>query len=335
MRSAPLLALICALSLAVCILIACGGGGSSSTPATSPNNPAAPTSAPSGSPGAGATPGASPTPSSQTIGIGDGETNGSPQPLLVSTANNTNGYTGGGDLEPGNPGATSSGGGQGPLNGGAVDGVTCVGSMSNDYHVHIFVGIMYNGQEVAVPAGLGMDDPYPPDQTVSTATGDVVPSGSPDSVPNQSDTATCYYDMHTHDNSGMVHVETSLNNPQLCGEGNNYATECNYKAPFTLQTFFDIWGISVTANNFGPLTGPVTVYTTPEGYNSYAACGSSGNYVDVPCETYSTSYQISTLSQAESMPLYSHSTFWFVVGSQGAYTTASSLPNINWVEGDP
>jgi hypothetical protein len=268
------------------------------------------------------------------IHIGYGQTNGDPGPLLISQAPNGNSYAGGGDYEPegqnGQQGATSTGGGQGQ----SVDGIACAPSMSDDYHVHIFVGIYDNGQEVAVPAGVGIVNPSPPDQSVLNE--NVVPPGTPNAVPNQSWTGNCFYDMHVHDNSGMVHIETADNNPQLCGAasaGSNGvpARACDYPAPYTLKTLFDIWGISVTASNFGPLQGPVTVYTTPLGYNSYSACGNSGNEVVVPCETLSSAYQLSTLSQAESMPLYSHSTFWFVIGN----LPAGGLPSIAWDEGNP
>lgn len=214
--------------------------------------------------------------------------------------------------------------------------------MSNYYHVHIFVGVIYNGSEVAVPAGVGMVNPSPPNQYVDND--QVVTSSDQNAVPNQSWTANCYYDFHVHDNSGMIHVETGSNGD--CGAWTNGGSStpapvatasevpCNYPAPWTLQTFLDIWGISVGSNNFGPLTGTLKVYTTPPGYNSYSACP-DGTVVGMPCYTYSTSYQSSTLQQALQMTLYSHSTFWFVVGSPGVYTTASSLPNINWEEGDP
>lgn len=323
------------------LLVACGGGGSSSpsTP-SAPGNPGAPsggaTTPPSTPTPKGATPSPTPTPAPAmtTLDVGYGETNGNAQTLLISTASNTRGYQGGGNLMPGQTGATSAGGGQGS----SVDGIACASSMSNDYHVHIFVGVIYNGQQVAVPAGVGMVDPDPPNQYVLN--GDPVPGPTSGAVPNQTWTANCYYDMHVHDNSGMVHVETASNSPQLCGSssGNPPTQECNYPAPFTLKTFFDIWGINVTTSNFGPLTGSVLVYTTPSGYNSYSACGASSNEVIVPCSTMSTSYAPYTgsLAQLEAQPLYSHSVFWFVVGTPNpAGPTGSGLPNINWIEGDP
>ncbi|HEY1729827.1 MAG TPA: hypothetical protein VGG22_15745 [Candidatus Baltobacteraceae bacterium] len=326
MRKPPKSLLAFGLSIGIALLTACGGGGGGSSAPTTPggSNPAGPSQGPT----------STPAPAATTIGVGYGETNGSAQSLLISTAQNTHSYSGGGNLMPGQSGATSAGGGQGS----AVDGIPCASSMSGDYHVHFFVGIIYNGQQVSVPAGVGMVDPYPPNQYVYN--GNPVPGPTAGAVPNQSWTASCYYDMHVHDDSGMIHVETAYNTPQLCGaaSGNPPTQECNYAAPYTLKTFFDIWGINVTTSNFGPLTGPVLIYTTPAGYNSYSACGASSNDVIVPCSTTSTSYAPYTgsLSQLEAQPIYSHSVYWFVIGTPNpAGSSGSGLPNINWVEGDP
>jgi len=140
----------------------------------------------------------------------------------------------------------------------------------------------------------------------------------------------------------MVHLETSHNGD--CGAWTNgdpsgdtptdQIQPCNYPAPagWTLQTFLDIWGISISGNNFGPLKGPVQIYTTPPGYNSYSACP-GGRVVATPCYTQNTSYQATTLPSALEMPLYSHSTFWILVGD--TVPTPKNLPTINWVEGDP
>lgn len=291
-------------------------------------------------------------PGSAVEHIGYGQTNGSPQPLLVSSASNTNGYTGSGNLEPGDPGAVTiggpngnGGGGQGPTGGGAVDGIYCNPSMSELYHVHFFLGVYDNGTQVAVPAGVGMVNPNQPNQDVyddelyTPAPGATVPPGT---VPNQTWTANCYYDLHVHDKSGMIHIETSSNGQ--CGAFTYYPATpspsenvkpCNYESPFTLQTFFDVWGISIGANNFGPLKGPVQIYTTPPGYDSYTACGTtSQGYVVTPCETTSNEYQLVSGNPATipaTIQLQSHTTVWIVIGSP----PSSGLPNIAWDEGDP
>jgi hypothetical protein len=289
------------------------------------------------------------------IDIGYGETNGNPQPLLVSTAANTNTdppYPGSGNLEPGDSGATTTGGPNGNGGGGqgsAIDGINCQPSMGELYHVHFFLGIYHNGQQVAVPAGVGMVNPHYPNQYVvnDQPTSTPAPTQTYYGVPNQSWTAQCFYDMHVHDNSGMVHIETTSN-----GQCNYYTyypatpapgqplKPCNYPSPWTLANFFDEWGISIGPDNFGPLQGAVQMYSTPPGYDSYSACGTDGGgNVILPCHTSSSLYQLvypnsngtTPYQVASSIKLQSHTTIWIVVGTP----LPTGLPSINWVEGNP
>ncbi len=289
------------------------------------------------------------------IHIGYGQTNGaSPEPLLVSSASNTRGYQHGGDYMPGDPGAMTTGGQNGNGGGGqgaTVDGIPCNPTMSEIYHVHFFLGVYDNGTEEVVPAGLGMVNPNPPDQYIvnDQPTSTPGPAATYYGVPNQSWTADCYYDMHVHDNSGMVHIETSSAGQQ-CGYWTYYPatpapnaklTPCTQADPeMTLGHFLDIWGISLTAHNFGVFTGPVQIYGTPPGYISYNACGmdSQGNVI-TPCTTSSSVYEryfptssnmTDPMAVANGIQLLSHTTIWIVVG-----TPPSGLPNIAWDEGNP
>lgn len=77
----------------------------------------------------------------------------------------------------------------------AVDGIPCETSEQLAYHVHAHLTIFVNGQQVSVPAGIGIDEKV-----------------------------QCIYWLHTHDDSGVIHVESP--------------TEQQY----TLGQFFDIWG---------------------------------------------------------------------------------------------
>ena len=324
-----------------------GGGGGSSTPtASNPGNPAGPSSSPTSTPTSSPTSSAGPTPTpspthsgaptptpsptptagfgSSTVNIGYGQTNGSGAyggsgtTLLVSSASNSRGYTHGGNLEPGDPGALTSGGpngngggGQGPSGGGAVDGVTCQPTMSSNYHVHFFVGVFYNGSEVALPAGLGMVNPGPPTQTIN-------------GIPNQSWVADCFYEIHVHDNSGMVHVE-SQNNGNTCGPDNgNSAPPCNYSI-YKFGTFLDIWGVSVGPTNFGPLQGPVQVYTQPNPPSPYCTDPNQS------CGTVASNTLAFYSGDPHNIPIYSHTVIWIVVGTP----PASGLPNVFFTEGDP
>ncbi len=180
--------------------------------------------------------------------------------------------------------------------------------MSNNYHVHAFVGIMYNGQEIALPDGTGMVDPY--GEFTDPSTG----------VPNQEIYADCFYFTHTHDASGMLHIEAPS---PTCGAASNYTTPCNMSL-YTLGNYFDVWGISISAGNFGPFNGPVSVYTSPL---QYGACTVSG-----PCYSPSRTYSLYT-GDPRTIPLYSHTVVWIVIGTQP--TSATSLPNIQWINGNP
>lgn len=53
---------------------------------------------------------------------------------------------------------------------------------------------------------------------------------------------TCYYDVHTHAQDGVIHVEAPA--PQT----------------FTLGDFFGVWGQPLGPGRVGPAVGPLTVY---------------------------------------------------------------------------
>ncbi len=81
-----------------------------------------------------------------------------------------------------------------------IDGVTCdtgEHTRPDDHHYHTHLTILYQGQEVTVPANIGM-----------------------------SSDGTCLYWLHTHDDTGLIHVEV----PAAKDHG------------FTLGQFFDVWG---------------------------------------------------------------------------------------------
>jgi hypothetical protein len=101
-------------------------------------------------------------------------------------------------------GPTASGG-----HGAPVDNVNCLAN--EDYHIHSHLSIIKDGALLAIPAHIGL-------------------SG-------------CAYEMHTHDNSGIIHVETAA-----------------YRR-FTLGQFFAVWGQPFSIANVAGLTGePVSVF---------------------------------------------------------------------------
>ncbi len=161
--------------------------------------------------------------------------------------------------------------------------------MSNNYHVHFYLGLFVNGQQKPIPAGIGMKNPRPPDSR---------------GFVNHAD---CFYHIHTHDMTGLIHVEdTNANNQPVT------------VSKFTTKTLFDIWGITVNSNQFGPYTGPVRVFTTGQVYRG----NSNHGVVNASNLTYWG-------SDASTIPIYSHELVYVEVGP--TYPTAS-LPNIQFYE---
>lgn len=250
------------------------------------------------------TPTAGATPSNKTVGVGNGEINGTDNQILTS-APNTHGNNGEGDLMSGDPGALPQGGGQGQT----VDGIPSATSMSHNYHVHAYLGLIVNGQQIAIPDAIGMINPVGDSPSSNPCTG---------GAPNFECYADGYYYIHTHDPSGAIHLEAPS---PICGKASNYATPCNMSL-FTLGNVFDVWGISISPSNFGPFNGPVSIYTSPL---QFVSCGSAN-----PCYTPSTAYSLYT-GDPTAIPLYSHTVVWIVVGTPP--DRASSLPNVEWFLG--
>ena len=108
-------------------------------------------------------------------------------------------------------GNTSTGG-----TGADVDGLVCASGMAELYHVHAHLAIVSDGQWLALPANVGI-------------------------------LSQCNYEMHTHDSTGIIHIETP-----------------NMKT-FTLGQFFDIWGQTLSNTNVAGVTGTVVAYVNDNG----------------------------------------------------------------------
>ncbi len=223
--------------------------------------------------------------------------NGTDDMFTTSSANKS-GDHGDGDLTPSDPGALPQGGGLGPV-GNTVDGVSCDVSMSNNYHVHTFVGIFYNGQEIALPDAIG----------IVNSTGDAQYT----TPKNQEVYGDCFYHLHTHDASGLLHIE----DPNPTGAS---VTATLYD----LGTMFDIWGINVTSSSFGPFQGPITIYTSGQ-----FARGPCNAHIPDDCLVGSNSYSLWTGdATGYSIPLYSHEVIWYEIGTGNP--DAMHLPGINF-----
>jgi hypothetical protein len=107
--------------------------------------------------------------------------------------------------------------------GATVDGIGCQTSEQVVYHIHSHLAIFDKGQQQVVPRGIGIPGP----QQVQDG---FVESGK------------CFYWLHTHDTTGVIHVESPT------------------KRTYTLGQFFDIWGQPLSDNQVGKATGKLTVY---------------------------------------------------------------------------
>jgi hypothetical protein len=242
--------LFCAIAL---FAAACGGGGSSS--GTIPNN-VVPTATPT-------PPAPSPTPSiaagSDTIVTSQGAIIG-----LDDQFNPPDGNT----IQTGQP----------------VDGITCDTTMSNNYHIHVYLGVYLNGVRLAMPDTVGMLHPVP-EPTDGFTNG-----------------AQCFYWIHTHDASGIIHVE----DPNPTGAPITASL-------FTLKNILDVWNITANTTHVGQFTGPVAVFTSGQVYR-----GSQNNGL-VSSTTYAQ-YN----GDLNTIPLFSHEVIWLMVGP----TFPASLPNV-------
>ncbi len=197
-------------------------------------------------------------------------------------------------------------GGHGPVNTTiGADNVPCLTGMypgaptGPGVHMHAFVGIYYNGKEVALPDGLGFSDPA----------GDYTYKGIPNWTNYNTTSDGCIYEMHTHDASGMIHIE-SYTAPTGGIKGTKYS----------LGDFLAEWGIPTSSTNWGPLNGTVTIYTSGPVYRGHQAYTYSNTY-----SLYCSACDPALVSM---IPLYSHEVIWVLVGTGNL--TGSSLPNVDF-----
>lgn len=110
--------------------------------------------------------------------------------------------------------------------GAPVDGITAEPVERIAFHVHAHLQIYVDGQPRAIPEGVGIVPPYQIQQDVD---GPFIAGGRG------------FYWLHTHDRTGVIHIESPV--PRV----------------YTLGEFFDIWGQPLGCDQVGPFHGPVSV----------------------------------------------------------------------------
>ncbi|HYZ15322.1 MAG TPA: hypothetical protein VE591_02930 [Candidatus Acidoferrum sp.] len=114
----------------------------------------------------------------------------------------------------------------------AIDGIECVYDPEKGYHEEVHLSLFVRGRQVAVPMAIGMNNPQP----------EPYPNG-PGAGGPFADNDDCVYWVHTHDYSGVAHVE-----PQVPHQ------------TFTLGQFFDLWGQPLSWSRAAAYRGNVRIF---------------------------------------------------------------------------
>ena len=122
------------------------------------------------------------------------------------------------------PGDTAKGG-----NGQTGDGIEALEREMLKTHFHSHLALFYRGEQIAIPYGIGIVQPF-------------------EAHDGFVDSARAIYWIHTHDATGIIHVESP--------DGRRY----------TLGNFFDLWGRPLSRANVAGLRGRVLAYVDGKPY---------------------------------------------------------------------
>ena len=127
-------------------------------------------------------------------------------------------------------GAGNGGNGRAPVSpivapGGTVDGVQCQAGESYVYHIHIDLTLYNHGKAVMVPKDIGI----PASQSINEA------------AQNPQNPNICLYWLHTHDPSGIVHIESPT------------------QKLYTLGQFLDVWRNTAATDATGGYQDQISV----------------------------------------------------------------------------
>ena len=167
--------------------------------------------------------------------------------------------------------------------GSPIDKIPCSPTeYLNDYHVHMYLGIVYKGRQIAVPDAIGMKGPGPEQNGYIS-------------------TAGCFYYIHTHDASGMIHVESPNSLPPS-------ATVYKFKDVLA------VWGMKYSRTSFGPFRGELRIFI--------------GNPTSLGETQVSHYTQFKNASQLGTIAVKSHEVIWIEIGKP--VTKAPKLPQVTF-----
>lgn len=119
------------------------------------------------------------------------------------------------------------------VTGQTIDGIQCQRQEQVVFHIHAHLAIFANGQDVAVPVGIGIVNP----QVQRTTDGQLFAvSGD------------CFYWLHSHAADGIIHAESPV------------------QRTFTLGNWFDIWGQPLSTKRVASYSGTVIAYVNGQRY---------------------------------------------------------------------
>lgn len=167
--------------------------------------------------------------------------------------------------------------------GKTIDKIPCAPTeYLNDYHIHVYLGIVYKGRQVAVPDAIGLNGPGPEQNGYIS-------------------TAKCFYYIHTHDASGMIHVESPNSLPPSA-------------TVYTLQNVLDVWGMKYSHTSFGPFKGEVHVFV--------------GNPSSLGETTVSHYTKVKQAGKLGTISIKSHEVIWIEIGKP--VTKGAHLPPVTF-----
>ena len=111
-----------------------------------------------------------------------------------------------------------------------------------EYHVHAHLDIFIGGKRIRIPAGIGINVSDPGVKQFPMPDGSVAYGGIVKCK------AVCISSLHTHDDSGILHTETSTRTPNRLGQ------------------FFTEWGVRLTRTCIGPYCKQVQVWVNGKRY---------------------------------------------------------------------
>jgi hypothetical protein len=119
------------------------------------------------------------------------------------------------------------------LKGQTIDGVGSNQMEQLAYHIHAHLAIYINGTQKTVPYGIGIEQPW---STEADGSSEFVDSGA------------AFYYLHTHDDTGVIHIESPTN------------------TYYTLGQFFAEWNQPLSATQIGSYKGTVTAFVNGTKY---------------------------------------------------------------------